>query len=159
MTRVGAVVVLGGKVGGAALTRRIAAAVVAASHAPDAPVVACGGRAWNGRVEADAILEGLVAGGVARGRVRRDRLSLTTVENLVEARALLARAGHAGARWVVVTCDWHLPRALAIADALGIEVEGFAASTPPRSLVADAVRGFRERALSALDRRLARRAA
>lgn len=152
-------VVLGGKVGGAALDRRIAAAVEAATRAPEALVVACGGRAWGGRVEADVILEGLVGGGVARPRVLRDRLSLTTVENLIEARALLGREGLDGALWTVVTCDWHLPRALAIAGALGVEAEGFGAATPPRSILADTVRGLRERALAVLDRRLARRAA
>lgn len=151
-----ALVVLGGRVGGGALVRRIDAAVEAARRDPAAWIVACGGRRWDGAVEADAILEGLVEGGIAPARVFRDRLSLTTVENLIEARAVLSRIGARDARWTIVTCAFHLPRSLAIAAALGVDAEGFPAPAPPRSGLEESLRALRERALTLVDRRLAR---
>ena len=151
-----ALIVLGGRVGGGALVRRIGAAVDAARRDPSAWIVACGGRRWDGVVEADAILEGLVESGIAPTRVFRDRLSLTTVENLIEARAVLARIGARDARWTIVTCGFHLPRSLAIAAVLGVEAEGFPAPAPPRSGLEEGVRALRERALTLVDRHLAR---
>lgn len=151
-----ALIVLGGRVGGGALVRRIGAAVAAARRDPSAWIVACGGRRWHGVVEADAILDGLVENGVARARVFCDRLSLTTVENLIEARGVLSRIGASDARWTIVTCSFHVPRSLAIAAALGVEAEGFAAPAPPRSGLAEGLRALRERALTVVDRRLAR---
>ena len=152
-----AILVLGGRVrrpGRGALDRRIFAGIEAARRDPGAFVVACGGRSWDGLVEADAIAERMLASGVGRERVLRDRLSLTTLENLVEARRALARVGASDARWTIVTCDWHLPRALAIARALGVAAVGHPAKSPDEGQ--HVVRALREGTLRWIDTRCAR---
>lgn len=147
-----AIVVLGARVragGGAgpALSRRLSRAALAAHEQPRARVIVCGGRAWDGVVEADVMARGLIERGVDEARIVRDRLSLTTIENLREAAKLLhADEGpHA-----VVTCDWHLPRALTIARSLRFPAIGCPAAAPPSPLARRAARAIRERFLRAL---------
>src|SRR3990167_399574 len=82
-----AILVLGARVRaggrpGPALRRRIETAARAAERFPAARLLACGGCAWDGIVEADVMARELVERGVARSSVRRDRLSFTTIENL-----------------------------------------------------------------------------
>lgn len=147
------IAVLGAKVGGRALARRIEQA--AGEYDDDAWFIACGGRRWDGVVEADAIADGLVARGVPRRRIVCDRLSLTTVENLREARTIVAmieRHAREGASLGVVTCDWHLPRALRIARALGLRAHGIAARSPDSPLHRRLLRRAWEHATWACDR-------
>jgi len=145
-----AILVLGARVrvGGrpsAALLRRIHEAARAAEQLPDARLIVCGGRAWEGSVEADVMARELIALGVDRARVVRDRLSFTTIENLREGTALAGPGPIA-----IVTCDWHAPRALAIAEALGLDARTFGAETPPASRVRRTLRRVRERVLRAI---------
>ncbi len=152
-----AILVLGARVlvsgsPAAALERRIAAGAEAAREWPTALVIACGGRAWSGIVEADVIARGLVSRGVAPERVLRDRLSMTTIENVREGiRLAHAAPGQRNARGklALVTCDWHVLRAVTVARALGVDAIGRPA---PSSLtgVARARRVLRERVLRAL---------
>ncbi|MGZ3416278.1 MAG: peptidylprolyl isomerase [Polyangiales bacterium] len=127
-----AILVLGAKVraGGApsrALERRIEVAARCAEQHPDAAIIACGGRHWSGVVEADAIARGLISRGIDEARIERERLSLTTIENLREGRA---RAGVLGkdACFAIVSCEWHLPRAMAVARGMRLEAIGVPAA-------------------------------
>jgi len=145
-----AILVLGARVraGGApgpALRRRIDAALEASRLWPGALVIACGGRGWDGLIEADVIARGLVARGLDPERIVRDRLSLTTIENLREGVAL-ARTRNACDQIAVVTCDWHAPRALVIARAIGIDAIAHVARAPRGGLA----RTLRERFLRAI---------
>jgi uncharacterized SAM-binding protein YcdF (DUF218 family) len=112
--RFDALVLLGCPVRGTPLSGAAARRVERASSAYReglAPtIVVSGGRSWNGRVEADALADALALRGVPREALLLERESRTTHENAVQtARVLLA----SGLRSVgVVTCDWHLPRAL-----------------------------------------------
>ncbi|MEO7092628.1 MAG: YdcF family protein, partial [Polyangiales bacterium] len=149
-----AILVLGGRVlsngrASGALARRIAVGADAARRWPEAAVVACGGRAWDGVVEADVIARELVAAGIDGARIERERLSLTTRENLIEARVRLLARGVRGPV-AVVTCGWHLPRALSIASRLGVEAIGVPAEGPPPRWY----RRVRERLFSGIDRLL-----
>jgi uncharacterized SAM-binding protein YcdF (DUF218 family) len=146
-----AIAVLGARVGGAALERRIDRAAIAARGSDEALVIACGGRAWNGRVEADAIADGLVTRGIDPERVTRDRLSLTTVENLLEARRLLRAAGGANVRVSVVTCAWHVERALRIGRKLGLDVVAAPAASPRVPRARRVQRAISERLAGVLD--------
>lgn len=132
-----AILVLGAKIlsGGlpsGALDRRIEAAARYAESVPSAKVIACGGRRWDGVVEADVIEKGLISRGIAQERIERERMSLTTVENLREARKRATDLGLA-LRFAIVTCEWHLPRALKIARAMKMEAIGVPAPAPKLS--------------------------
>ncbi|MBS2012317.1 MAG: YdcF family protein [Deltaproteobacteria bacterium] len=122
------VCVLGCRVGSAAFGRRGAAAARVARERGADLVVACGGRAWGGRVEADALADLVVAGGVPREAIVRERLSLDTYDNARFAAAILRR--HDVSSVIVVTCSWHLPRAVMLFRAAGLEVEGVGVPPP-----------------------------
>jgi uncharacterized SAM-binding protein YcdF (DUF218 family) len=83
-------------------------------------IIVSGGRTWGGAVEADVMAEGLVAQGVPRALVVRERASLDTRDNARFTAAVCARRGIA--RVAIVTCDWHLARARLHFEAVGLEV-------------------------------------
>ena len=134
----GAIVVLGCRVrldaGGqlcpGALARRVEAAVQAYARARSehTVVIASGGRHWDGVVEADAMAHELARRGVPVSAIARERCSLSTRDNARLTAMALARRGIASA--VVVTCEWHLPRALALFRAEGIDASGVAVAEP-----------------------------
>jgi uncharacterized SAM-binding protein YcdF (DUF218 family) len=88
-------------------------------------VVCSGGRRWADGVEADAMARELVRAGVPEGAVVRERCSLSTRDNARYTAAVLARRGLR--RATVVTCSWHLPRAVAFFADEGLAVEAVAA--------------------------------
>jgi cyclophilin family peptidyl-prolyl cis-trans isomerase/uncharacterized SAM-binding protein YcdF (DUF218 family) len=93
------------------LLRRVeAAARVYADGDGDAVVIASGGRRWAGRVEADVMARELEARGVPARAIVRERCSLSTRDNARFSAELLARRGAPKA--VLVTCDWHMRRAV-----------------------------------------------
>lgn len=128
MTRDVVVCVLGCRSGSAALARRAEAARDAFFVRKADLVVACGGRAWDGLVEADALAQMLEARGVPRPAVVRERCSLDTWDNAWFAASLLKRRGQE--RVLVVTCAWHLPRAERLFRAAGLETEGLGVPRP-----------------------------
>jgi uncharacterized SAM-binding protein YcdF (DUF218 family) len=110
-------------------------------------VVVSGGRRWGDVVEADAMAQELVARGVPERAIVRERCSLSTRENAHFTAEVLARRGTRGA--TLVTCSWHMARALAVFSLAGLEVEAVAArdgEQPPWS--SQVWRLLRERALT-----------
>ncbi|MCL6637691.1 MAG: YdcF family protein [Alicyclobacillus sp.] len=88
-----------------------------------------GGRGPDETVsEASAMKRFLILNGVPSNVIVEDRHSSDTWENLRNSHAVMARHGWRTA--VVVTSDYHLPRALAVARRLGMEVSGCAARSP-----------------------------
>ena len=150
--KAGAVVcVLGCRSGSAALSRR-AEAALATYHARGAILaLACGGRSWDGVVEAAELSRRLVAGGVPAASVVRERCSLDTRDNARFAATLLTRRGLS--RVVLVTCSWHLPRAERAFRAAGLEVEGVGVEPPPSTWLQRLYRQERERLSSWNDTR------
>jgi uncharacterized SAM-binding protein YcdF (DUF218 family) len=109
-----------------ALARRLdAAALEHGRRGADTIVVASGGRHWGGRVEADVMGAELALRGVPAGAIVRERCSLTTRDNARFATETLARRGIFAA--TIVSCEWHLPRALALFRRAGLRAEGVAA--------------------------------
>lgn len=115
-------------------------------------VVCAGGRAWRGRVEADAFAEALVARGLVPSRVVRERCSMTTGENARFVAGLLSRRGVGRVR--LFTCAWHMPRAAAHFRAQGLWVHEEPSAAPGGAIVA-AARVARERTAVWLDELLA----
>jgi uncharacterized SAM-binding protein YcdF (DUF218 family) len=130
-----AVVDPSGRLAPGALARRVDAAsrlyldLAGLDRTPRDPamlVVASGGRRWGNVVEADAMAHELRLRGVPEGAIVRERCSLTTRDNARFVAEALARNGSRAA--LVVTCSWHMPRALALFTRAGMEVEPFPAS-------------------------------
>lgn len=91
-------------------------------------IAVCGARGSNEPVEeAYAMRDYLIAQGVAPEMILTDAESYNTRQNIDHAAALLRDKDVA--RVVVVTSDYHLPRALALAEDAGLEASGIGAPT------------------------------
>ncbi len=156
--KVDALVLLGCRVDGlgrpSAPARRRAERT-AAAYRDLAPsfVIASGGRRWDGMLEADALGQILVSLGVDENAIVRERESLTTRENARYSARLLRERGVSEVG--VVTCDWHLARALECFRREGVQAEGIPAASPPVSPFERRVRSVRERLALRLEGRVA----
>jgi uncharacterized SAM-binding protein YcdF (DUF218 family) len=89
-------------------------------------IVVSGGRRWGGDVEADAMARELALRGVPESAIVRERCSLSTRENARFTVEVLTRRG--ADRAVLVTCPWHMARAVALFSRAGLAVEPVAAT-------------------------------
>ncbi len=126
-----AIVVLGCAVRGAkpsdALLRRIRRAVALYRERGECDyVVVSGGKPWDGHVEADVMAEECVSLGIAPERILRERCSISTKENARFVQQMLERRGIRHT-WLV-TCDWHMSRALAHFRKRGVSATPYPAS-------------------------------
>ncbi len=112
--------------------------------------VVAGGRRWHGVAEAESLMRELEMLGVPEDTLLPELRSLSTCENARNTREVLApfRARRVG----VVTCDWHMPRALASFRAAGFEAFAIPARSPARSALVRTRRAVRERISFPLDR-------
>ena len=101
-------------------------------------VIASGGRRWHGVPEASALRDLLVESGVPAARVVRELWSLSTIENACYTTELLRAASLR--RIALVTCDWHMRRALACFAACGVEPSPVASPSPPEGPFASRAR-------------------
>jgi uncharacterized SAM-binding protein YcdF (DUF218 family) len=116
-------------------------------------VVVSGGRRWHRQVEAIAIAERLVLLGVPRRTLVLELCSLSTLENAAYSSEILRLYGIFEP--AIVTCDWHMPRALACFEWMGIAATALPATSPRRSAPAELARTIRERMGRLFDRRVA----
>jgi uncharacterized SAM-binding protein YcdF (DUF218 family) len=112
-------------------------------------LLACGGKAWHGVREADALSAYLVERGVPAHAIERERYSRSTRQNAHYAAELLLPRGTR--RIGLVTCDWHMPRALRCFEGAGFEVEPLPSFTPAVTVRAELKRALREHVALALD--------
>ncbi len=112
-------------------------------------IIASGGKEWEGVKECEVFARGLVERGVAPACVLQERESLTTRGNARGVQRLLG--GKPVQRLGVVTCDWHMARALRLFRRLGFAPLPVPAPTPARPLHVALARAVRERASLALD--------
>jgi len=130
--RYDAIVVLGCRVpeeATGALHRRAERAASAFHDLGGNRVIASGGRRWHGVAEATALRDLLIAAGVPADRIVRELWSLSTIENASYTAELLR--GASIPRIALVTCDWHMQRALACFAACGVNASSLAAPSPP----------------------------
>ena len=86
-------------------------------------IVVCGAQGSNEpRPEGDVMKERLMADGVPAASIDVDDTSMDTRQNMQNAKTLLDRRGLS--RPLVVTSDYHLPRAMAIAEDAGFHPQG-----------------------------------
>ncbi|HVY30478.1 MAG TPA: YdcF family protein [Polyangiaceae bacterium] len=112
-------------------------------------VIASGGKAWAGVKECELFARGLVERGVPAERVLQERKSMTTRGNARSVLELLR--GRDVQRLGLVTCDWHLPRALRLFRRLGMSPIGVPAVSPVLSPPRASARFLRERGSLLLD--------
>jgi uncharacterized SAM-binding protein YcdF (DUF218 family) len=91
-----------------------------------------------------------VARGLPADMVYPELCSLTTSENALFTASLLRRIG--ARRALIVTCNWHMPRALACFRSLGIDALPLSVPTPPSTLLATLYRRGHEVVASRIDR-------
>lgn len=123
------------------LKRRLDRALVYLRENPETLVIVSGGQGSNEPVsEARGMYDYLVRAGIAPGRIRLEEASHNTRENLEFSGELLERQGHSV---VLVTSNFHMYRALHLADGVGYaHVEGLAASSYPPMLPNNLLREF-----------------
>lgn len=156
------VCVLGCRPGSVAFKRRASAAadayVAASCVRSRALVMACGGRSWNGHVEADELMVLLLRHGVPRTDIVRERCSLDTRDNACFAAHLLARRSLRDVS--LVTCAWHLPRAARLFERAGLRVVARVSAGPCEATFVQRAWWFaRERVTSMKDERRSMRIA
>lgn len=130
--------------------RRVEAAARALAAGSAPRVIVSGGRRWNGHAEAEVMSEALRARGVPGDALLLELLSLSTCEN-ARFSAALARE-HGFGELGVVTCDWHMRRAVAAFAHAGLVVQPFPARTPPAAVHTRIARAGREQVSSWVDR-------
>jgi uncharacterized SAM-binding protein YcdF (DUF218 family) len=139
-----------------AAARRVARAAAVWRACSARFVVASGGRRWGEAIEAVAMRAALVLAGVPRDRIALELTSLTTADNARCSAVLLARArtGRVG----VVTCDWHVDRAVRAFRAVGVDAVAVPAPSPPASAWTRARRASHDAHSGWVDASLRRRA-
>lgn len=140
----------GGRLSGAA-ERRVARAVRAFHDGVATRIVASGGKTWGGVREADAMSLELEARSVPSSAITRELASMNTRGNAQHTWELLGGLGMR--RVAVVTCDWHLSRAITRFCDVGFEVLGLPAASPPATWYRRLYLALRERVSEWLDRR------
>jgi uncharacterized SAM-binding protein YcdF (DUF218 family) len=149
----GCPVLEGGQLGRTA-ERRVWRAADAFRASPVPLVIVSGGRRWHGGAEADVLGDHLEQLGVPAGVIVRELCSLSTVENAAYSIEILRERGLL--RPAIVTCDWHMARALACFAWIGLAATPLAAHSERRARTATMARTTLERVRSVLDRRAAR---
>lgn len=132
-----------------AALRRVERAARAFREEGAAQVIASGGKAWAGLQECEAFAQGLIARGVPAEKVLQECKSMTTRGNARGVLELLR--GRNAQRLGLVTCDWHMPRALRLFRQLGLSPIAVPAASPARPLHVVTARYLRERGSLALD--------
>lgn len=94
--------------------------------------------------------------GVPASAVTRELWSLTTHENAIFSAELLRRMG--GRRVAVVTCEWHVDRAIANFHAAGVDAWPLPSAGIRRGIMGQAYRFGHERICTWLDGRAMKRA-
>ena len=157
-TTADAIVVLGcrveanGVLSGAA-ARRCHAAAKAYRRSVAELIIASGGRRWGNQVEALCLRQRLIELGVPSGAIWVELCSLTTAENAVYCAALLRSMVTARRpRAAIATSSWHLGRALANFERVGVDTIAVAADDPPPTLLQRARRRAHETISMRLDK-------
>jgi len=138
-----------------AAARRAARAAEAYLEGVASHVIASGGRRWGQLIEADMLRAELLRGGVPEAAITRELWSLTTHENAIFSAEMLRRRG--ARRVAVVTCDWHVNRAIANFHAVGVEAWPLPSAGIRRGIMGQAYRFGHERICTWLDARAIRR--
>jgi len=112
-------------------------------------ILACGGKTWQGVREADALCHFLRERGIPESALERELWSHSTRQNAHYAAQLLLPRGLT--RVGVVTCDFHMERALRCFQGAGFDAAALPAPSPAQQMSAELYRSARERVCLTLD--------
>jgi uncharacterized SAM-binding protein YcdF (DUF218 family) len=138
-----------------AARRRVERAEQAFRDGVAARIIVSGGQRWGKMVEADEFAHALITAGVPKSVIMLERESTSTRENALFTARLLA--SHDLHEIALVTCAWHMPRALANFRAAGLDPIPLEAATPDSPGWRGARQRLRESVAGWLDARLIRR--
>jgi SanA protein len=97
-------------------------------NASPCPVIVCGAQGRDEpRPEADVMRDLLIADGIPEDRIYVDPTSQDTYQNIRNARVIMEGLGLTSP--LIITSDYHLSRAMAIAEMEGFEPQGVPAPT------------------------------
>lgn len=115
-----------------------------------APLVLCtGGKRWNGHGEAHRMREVLLRLGVDDRAIVLELFAMNTAENALYSARLMRMFGLR--RAAIITCPWHMPRAVSDFARCGVDVEPMPTVPGPGGPVLRWWRRRSERVSSALD--------
>jgi uncharacterized SAM-binding protein YcdF (DUF218 family) len=129
--------------------RRAARAAEAFRAGLSPRILACGGKAWSGVRETDALCAFLARSGVPESALEREGWSRSTRQNAHHAAKLLLPRGLV--RIGLVTSDWHMTRALRCFQGAGFDPVPLPAASPLLHGWPKLVRVVRERVSLAVD--------
>jgi uncharacterized SAM-binding protein YcdF (DUF218 family) len=126
-----------------ALLRRVDQAYAAYQLGSGTPLlIVTGGRRWSGQTEAEIMRRALLERGVPSHDLLPETRSLNTIENaFYSAHICRSRECH---EILLVTCDWHMPRARRCFERQGLRVQACPAPSPDASAAVRAWRRVRE---------------
>lgn len=124
----------------AILKYRLDCAVKYLQESPETVCIVSGGQGYNEPFsEAEGMREYLVSRGISKERIIKEDQSKTTEENIINSMEYIEGAASVG----VITNDFHVFRAMQIADDLGLEdASGIAAGSPALYLPNNMLREF-----------------
>lgn len=135
--------------------RRAAKAAEAFFNGVAPHIIASGGRRWGAQIEAEMLRQELLRAGVPDSAITRELWSLTTHENAIFSAELLRRQG--SRRIAVVTCEWHVERAISNFRAAGMDAWALPSAAMRRGVMGRAYRFGHERICTWLDARAMQR--
>ncbi|MDI3282905.1 YdcF family protein [Polyangium sp. 15x6] len=139
-----------------AAARRAAKAAEAYQAGVAPHIVTSGGRRWGAQIEAEALRRALVRAGVPEEAVTTELWSLTTHENAAFSAEILRR--REARRVLVVTCAWHVERAIQNFRRVGVDAWPLPSEGVRVGALRRAYRHGHELVCAWLDRRALRRA-
>lgn len=128
----------------AAAERRVARAAAAFHEGTCSRLLISGGRLWGELSEATAFARALEQRGVPAHAIELETRSLTTRDNARYSAAWLRERGLSTPG--LVTCDWHMRRALAHFREFGLTAIPLPAPSPEQSALRTKLRAIREQA-------------
>ncbi|NQD64394.1 YdcF family protein [Bacillus haikouensis] len=130
-----AVIILGaglkGDIPSKTLLSRLEAGKTVLLENKDLPVVVSGGQGEGESIpEAEAMGIYLMEHGISEDRIIYEKTSTTTFENLLNSKKILNQKGFKDPNILIVTSDYHVVRAMMLADELGLDSEGLGGGSP-----------------------------
>ncbi|MCL2610304.1 MAG: YdcF family protein [Defluviitaleaceae bacterium] len=113
------------------LAKRLNRAIYYFERNPNVYIIVCGGLGDRATItEAEAMARHLYERGVPRERILLEKLSTSTLENLIFAQEILNEYFPEGFNAVLISSDFHMFRAVRMARSIGMDVNHLGAPTP-----------------------------